>query len=432
MEGGGPPGKKAKTGQAVAFGSEGTRGDHEESRQRQALPQREQDSEVHEEGEESEKRNATAEEMASRSHSQSRSSPSASATADGGFNESDNHLRSVIHHPAGLPLVCFFNNNHQPCACVEEFVASVELATKINQEKTSRRYNEILSTSYRAFERYVRARKSEGKPPLSEEKKETLLRLLPYGLNRDQRKKLSQGEFNPPMPNEEQLTRTLYEKIREALGDIGDGGRVEAAHQVPVTSNASRSTRPCVTDLLMRCKAMVDGKQNLVLLMEVGINTDWWQKIHQNIKYAKGFLEEAGQNDGTVFRAPMLFAVLTVRTEDGYDKPAFQSAQLGVFLCTRAKRPPLSEGGDSFRMALLWRRECEALQEASEGLGKTIRGACLLPDLLYEVTSEGYDFEYLGPNCCRRGDRVRAYAPWGCTRSAPLRGNRLTLTRLRT
>jgi hypothetical protein len=59
-------------------------------------------------------------------------------------------------------------------------------------------------------------------------------------------------------------------------------------------------------------------------------------------------------------------------------------------------------------MSLLWRHQSDTLDETSKALGKTIRAACLLPDLLGEVDSGGYDFEYLGPSCCRSVNRVRA------------------------
>jgi hypothetical protein len=178
-----------------------------------------------------------------------------------------------------------------------------------------------------------------------------------------------------------------------------------------VTYSADCSKKPRSTDLLIRSKAGgEDGKQKIVLLMEVGINTDWWRKVHQNVKYVNHFLEEAGAKEDTVFRSPFLFAVLTISTKNKYDDPAFVAAQLGVFLCTRAKRPSVSKGEESFRMSLLWRQESDNLLETSKAIGKTLRAACLLPDLLDEVDRQGYEFEYLGPSYCRRGNRVRIFA----------------------
>jgi hypothetical protein len=198
--------------------------------------------------------------------------------------------------------------------------------------------------------------------------------------------------------------------MKEALGSAGngDGEKVEAAHQHGLRDGREQY----YADLVLRRKATETEKKPLLLLLEVGVNCDWWKKADQNVGYIRRFLS-AGVDASTVFEKAVLFAVLTInidnqkRSVPKFKDPVFRSACFGVFVCTRAVAPSASDGKDSFRMSLLWRQESDSLVVTSKAIGKTLRAACLLPDLLDEVDRQGYEFEYLGPSCCRRGNRVR-------------------------
>jgi hypothetical protein len=287
---------------------------------------------------------------------------------------------------------------------------------KTENDKDAARYDDVFSTSFDRFAKYAKRFHDEEGPtkaanalarlsleaateeerPEPETKKVELLCLLP-------RESVNEGGANPPAPQEQHLTAFVCEGVNDALENQGngDGDKVEVFHQYQLQKFR--------LDVLLCFKETKPNKMPLLLLLEVAVNDNWWRKADQKASYVKSFLA-AAQTGTAVFGSAALFAVLTIcipNEKPKYKDPRFQSAKLGVFLCTKAKAPRSSEGADSFRMSLLWRNESHTLEEASKALGKTIRAACLLPDLLGEADREGYDFEYLGPSCCRRGDRVR-------------------------
>jgi hypothetical protein len=130
-------------------------------------------------------------------------------------------------------------------------------------------------------------------------------------------------------------------------------------------------------------------------------NEDWWKKVDQGITYVQALMKVDGDDDEKEdkarFTEPMLFTVITIEKKN----LELMSARLGVFLCTRRKPESPS---DDFRVALLWRTETKDLQDLSKAFGRMLRATCILPKWK-DTACENY--EYLGPNCCRIGDRVR-------------------------
>jgi hypothetical protein len=108
---------------------------------------------------------------------------------------------------------------------------------------------------------------------------------------------------------------------------------------------------------------------------------------------------------GAQFSEPALLAVLSIKTANGLDDVSLQSAHLAVFLCDPAT---VSGPCPDFRMALVWREMFSSLDGASKGVGKALRAASALADIMANPGSTGFDmFQYLGPNCCRIKDKVR-------------------------
>jgi hypothetical protein len=172
---------------------------------------------------------------------------------------------------------------------------------------------------------------------------------------------------------------------------------LEALHQYLV------SRPPGKIDVLVRRVAHDKSSSTApVLLIEVGLqNEDWWKKVDQGIMYLQALTKVDGNDDEKEdkarFTKPMLFTVVTIDKKNR----ELMSARLGVFLCTQ--RNPESPS-DDFRVALLWRTETKDLQELSKAFGRMLRATCLLPKWKDTVRE---NYEYLGPNCCRIGDKVR-------------------------
>jgi hypothetical protein len=263
---------------------------------------------------------------------------------------------------------------------------------QIEDAKEADLYNAVFSTSYTRFSKEAQEFYSTEKS-----KKE------------QQEDKNKAAETKNNAPSEWALTKAVHDELSQI---IGAGEKFEAVHQHTLWyKRGIDEEKRCHVDLLLRRNGDKSTEMPVLLLVEVGFNCDWWQKAHQNASYIENSLDNS-RNTSTVFSNAMLFGVLTINIKQGkgepkFKDPTFLSAQLGIFLCTRAQAPSSSNAKDSFRMSLLWRNKICNLRETSEAIGKMLRAACLLPKILDEVEQETYDFVYLGPSCCRRGNRVR-------------------------
>jgi hypothetical protein len=302
-------------------------------------------------------------------------------------------LRSVLCHPAGLPLAFFFFDKvaAEPSGGTrcEENPLEVFLPNNRSVRERFRQENQGATRFNGAFETGYRA---------------WMLKKQQYDAEMQRWNNLSQNkrkalESKPKRLNEEDLTKLVTEQIEASLSR-----GAEAVHQLPVKCRPDSRGR-ARTDIVLRREDGVGEKKPLLLLMEVGLNCDWWQKAHQNIGYVNAMLLKIDPQEPTVFSDPMLFAVLTVSTQpkSAHD---FGSAQLGVFLCVPAVNPVDDTRPKKFRLALMWRMRTDQLSVASSGIAKTLRAACLLPQLLKDLDRKSSDFAYLGPHCCRRGDLV--------------------------
>jgi hypothetical protein len=342
--------------------------------------------------------------------------PSSSTTPSGGYNELNGHLRSVLQHPVGLPLVCFLNDFEDDkedtkdvgagtkCSAAESTVVCslspttvsatttrTRLASLYSQEvsdlvfiKTSRDYDAAFAKAYESW--------NPGTPVLATVHEDAAkgdaraATAVTEGTAKSEKKGVKPIEFK--------LTKALSKSL------IPKDGNVKVKHQFPVQYHDTKS--PGNIDLVL-----YEDAKSLLLAAEFGIRSPlsgWWKKAHQNARYVKGLVdygENLKKEKLCVFADPMLFAVVDLELDRSN---VFASALLGVFLCWPATT------SKAYRVALLWRTAPTSVDELSAAFGRTVRAATLLPKLLHLITVSGIDrFKTLGPNCCRIKDKVRGF-----------------------
>lgn len=307
-------------------------------------------------------------------------SPSKNANAEVGYSRVNYRLRSVLFHPFGLPLVSLFDDS----PALREYVRKSFPQVHTRMPYASEEFDGVLLKSYQAFEKLVK------------------------NYDEEEQKKKRSGEPKITKPSEESLTKETHAQIALELDKS-----LEAKHQHSMYYHVSTKSK-ARTDILIKRNDDSDSTA-IVLLLEValGKKPEWWLKADQNVSYLQNFLKDMNKESTVKFTGPVMFAVLTVKTTNGLDDVSFRSAHLGVFLCVPATA---SRTCRDFRMALIWREMFESLDNASKGMGKTLRAASALAGIVANQGSMGFhDFKYLGPNCCRIKDQVRKTAE--CTKS---------------
>lgn len=212
------------------------------------------------------------------------------------------------------------------------------------------------------------------------------------------------------VPAEKDITKGLVSQMRSIVTKLG----LEVKHE-PRILNARVETPPYGKPDIVLVRSDCNSGTDTVMLLEVGLNNvHWWSKVHQGVMYL-GDMLNCEQKKGIRFSGPALFAVLTIEPTESKE---FNSGRLGVFLVT-PKTTPSAEGDvKDFRVCLLSRFEtsqetigastpAERQVELSRVFGRLLRASCKLPAL----DAASIDFEYLGPNCSRIGDKVRSRAP---------------------
>lgn len=286
-------------------------------------------------------------------------------------------LRSVLHHPMGLPLACFLHGRHErdgptTRARMEHYFSEFSMPPPIDadiakSDDDMHPYGDVFRASYDAWLKLPAKRRSE--PKLSD-----LLSASIRALVRGAHSDLS----------------TLCVLPEERIPDPPTGGHGRADILI------SAATPPSVRDA---------SKTGSVprLLVEIGPQNDaWWQKVHQCSMYIGGL-------DG--FTEAMLFAVVTVETTKGRGRRAtgLRSARVAAFLATPNK-PKSGSAPADFRMSLLWHTETSDIEVLSSGFGRILYAAGRLLPLWLSASNrvlESRKFQYLGPNCSKITDKVR-------------------------
>jgi hypothetical protein len=304
-------------------------------------------------------------------------SPSHRATNQTGYSLFLQSGRSVLHHPVGLPLFCLLNESMPPSAeeNVNDLFGNNEASSEI------KRLLELHPDSGK-FETIIKnwASKKDSK------------------------------ELN--------LTGGLYQEMNELLQKTPT--RLRATHQKQIAipggtyfqydilvqqpAPATADTAPAailVEDILIQhsTPATEDTAPAAAILVEAGVKNDcFWQKFHQGMSYITLIKRCSG---------PMLLTVVTV---SGEMKPEID-ALVGTFLVS-----PI-DGTNRFRISLLSRSRFLSAGDMARGFGRILRAAVCL-EKWREDLLDGTNYVYLGPNCCKIGEKVchghMIYRTWEC------------------
>jgi hypothetical protein len=322
----------------------------------------------------------------------------------GFVGRNDHRLRSVLHHPLGLPLTWFLNKNALSAGSkitpleqdseleaegrvtppsietmFPEAIAKLEAASEAPEWMP---LDSVLAKSYEAWKDSFRAWRDQGSTDAK--------------------------------PGETKLTELLTSAMQSVLKE----SKLDVLHQEALQSNEVSEVSAGIPGVILCSDDVASNEdrptaQDACLVLEVGLSVEhlaWWAKLHQSRQYEA--MLNRGPNKVRVTSKPMILAALTIdRRKDDY---SFNSGRLGVFLVTN-RRKAKSDASHESRVCLLTRIQSDDLNDLSAAFGLVLRAAICLPDL----TAESIDFEYLGPNCCRIDNQVR--------RSVP-RYNRATVT----
>lgn len=297
----------------------------------------------------------------------------ASSSADPtlGFKTTNRHMRSVLMHPIGLPLVIYLNDVPSG-SYSDRHLAYIREALNSYQNL----FGDNMNNRNHVFAATVLDWRDGTETDLTSKLK-TNMQILNLG------------------------TPHVTPYGEECVGIKGDLGR---------------------TDFLFTV-AKQDGSEAVGAIFEFGIaHKNWWKKQDQLLKYVK--ILQDNPKKTVKFDGPILLSVITVNKGGGHltlpkhrtlqarinwsianeqnKEGVTFAARFGVFLCT-------PKGGKDFRIALLWRRDANTLQDASMQFGKVLY-AVHFCSYLSEYCKENQEkilYEYLGPNCCKFGDSVR-------------------------
>ena len=291
---------------------------------------------------------------ARRRNSRSDSAGSASSTnIDNGYRFFNENCRSILQHPAGLPLVATFDGqdlSHLPSEYpVEAFPP--EILTDVNGTS-----NTILS-----------------------ELVDTLTK-------------------NSAKIQETDITKILCQKINLVFSHQFD---VETESRLLVQDGGKCLGR---LDLAFLPKSKEGQSADTPLcVVEVGLSSrDWWKKFDQGKSYLE--LMQEKRQVPYCFEEPMLLVIITLDDDSSSPELDFR---MGVFLCT-----PRNEATD-FRMSLIWRKRFTVMEEASQSFGLLLR----IMDHFQTQRSKEYEeeSEYFSSNCVKAGDKVSGGACNGQT-----------------
>lgn len=191
-------------------------------------------------------------------------------------------------------------------------------------------------------------------------------------------------------PNEETKTKKKPPRLDIAHGER-EGGSLVGFVEVGVTpEDTAKDSEPQKIDQL------------------------FWKKVDQAVKYLNLLAEngvEAEDVDGEPFnlsvdtkRTLVLCVIVTNRKRD--------FGRIAIFACE-------PKGDGTWRMALMWRRECLS-EELSRAFGLYIRSIQFMAEKGFDLELKGEKWTYFGPNCSRVTveDSNREVCERGCSELA--------------
>jgi hypothetical protein len=345
--------------------------------------------------------------MADRSVQERTSAGASSQHRELGFaGLNDHRLRSVLHHPLGLPLTWFLN---KIALSAGSKITPLEQDSALEAEGVTPPSIETMFPE--AIAKLEAASEAPEWMPLDSALAKS------YEAWKDSFLAWRDQGSTDAKPGETKLTELLTSAMQAVLKE----SKLDVLHQKALQSNEVSEVSAGISDVIL-CSEAVESTEDrptaqdacLVLEVEVGLSVGcraWWTKLHQSRQYEA--VLTCGPNKVRVTSKAMLLAALTIdRRKDDY---SFNSGRLGVFLVTNRRKAKSDDTSHESRVCLLTRIQSDDLNDLSAAFGLVLRAAICLPDL----TAESVDFEYLGPNCCRIDNQVRRPVP---------RYNRATVT----
>ena len=403
----------------------------------------------------------------------SSTSPSVSSTPENGFAKVIKYLRSPLTHPMSILMISFLNDalptlpddfwrvfDDRDVPVVEEaltytsgnvrdgiFSSAVanwktDSEVKLTQEIVAKIESLFKEKKLHGFKYVPNKTKTKKGDNENEESKESN--------DENEESKENNDENKESKENEEALLTIESEK--EIKGDNKTGFLDFVVSKKHTSSEKNEM-----------------NNKSVVMIMEFGIKRDkqpdiWWEKMDQVVQYVEMLCANTDKN--YVFDQPILLTVVTVTSrnktsncgtisettatdtttssvnESGAedkneanvndndqkqpsvdaDREADTNAtadnteekldvRFGVFLCTPRQS---DDGGNQFRVALLWRKDTSTVQDASAQFGKILYAAQLCAKWREQVSAKSMKsnqafYQYLGPNCCRIGTWVCSY-----------------------
>ncbi|CAB9527470.1 expressed unknown protein [Seminavis robusta] len=324
--------------------------------------------------------------------SSEQSSPSASATASGGYRRVKDNIRSCLdlRSPLALPLIALLTDGDDGIKTFGE----CPLLEKYRSDK-----DKLAKAKDLGEEAFKKALKAWGGTSETEFTDTHLDENLKHALSAWNE---IYGKLDvSPVSSQE----SLYVEV--------DSQPAKASKQVPVKGRNEDGVRSGKTDMLMWERDNERSIARPLCLMEVGLTPPYtsWEKIHQGLmyQYVEMMLNSerfrATKADGDLkqisFDRPMLLSSILMGKNGAH-------CEFGLFLCVPVAPSNGAEHGE-FRVMLLWRKRVDNnLNEVSAAFGKVFQASIALQ--IWRKEMIWCDFEYLGPNCARVGDRLyRSY-----------------------
>lgn len=346
------------------------------------------------------------------SRAATRSSASAQANIDGGFKLFNSLLRSLLAHPMGVPLAALLHAvkfNEPFLSVYSVFELKQQLEDVITDKKTQKKSKAIKKPP--ADNQSKRAKTGEGTTATSHPSTDS-------------------GESPASAETEKNSIENVFENAVTEWRQAGKGRPETSLKETDFTKRLAAK----LDDMCMLCTGgseaqvnappVVDekdirGRMDLVLgsgsiascVIEVGIDvTQWWKKVHQVLLYAENMFAVPAK---TMFPTPadktknqmisigdaVLVGAIVMNGKNIGTIGDAMDAKFGLFLCTRKTK-------NEYRLSLLWREATNTIDGASKAFGKILRASNAFEQWSGVTFPQESEYEYLGPNCCRLGNKV--------------------------
>ena len=315
------------------------------------------------------------------------SSPSSGYTPENGFNNLNGKLRSCLRHPLALPLIRLLSDNNGE---------SCPISKKYKRDKVIDKAREEGKEAFRNAVNGWNSGKESGLTDNSlHEQLNTMLKNWLGTKDETQAQSESQSASQSSIHSD---------------GSIS----VKTSAQTFVTGLNEGEKQQGLIDTLLWERKRKEGDESQIAhpiaLMEFGLRPNYvfWKKVSQGLDYVticrnSGELKKIDTDQGIKKYSfegyPMLLSSIILNKE-----MENVGGDFGTFLCIPVSSSEDRNGKGDFRVVLLHRARVDNLDAASQEFGKIVQASMALRK--WRKENPNLDFEYLGPNCAKVGDRV--------------------------